>query len=101
MKPITNSWLKIKASKKISADVQTFCWKESPFKRLLRRNRQLIILDFDLILLSVLSWRETRSKVFGPYRSHFLSKKSLIAAENETKEKRRKEEEETQLVHVN
>ena len=38
--------------------------------------------------------------LFGPYRSHFLSKKSLIAAKNETKEKRRKEEEETQLVHV-
>jgi hypothetical protein len=28
--------------------------------------------------------------VFGPYRSHFLSKKSLIAAKNETKEERRK-----------
>jgi hypothetical protein len=39
--------------------------------------------------------------VFGPYRSHFLSKKSLIAAKNETKEERRKEEEETPLVHVN
>ncbi len=39
--------------------------------------------------------------LFGPYRSHFLSKKSLIAAENETKEKRRKEEEDTQLVYVN
>jgi hypothetical protein len=33
--------------------------------------------------------------MFGPYRSHFLSKKSLIAAKNETKEKRWKEEEET------
>jgi hypothetical protein len=33
--------------------------------------------------------------LFGPYRSHFLSKKSLIAAKNETKEKRWKEEEET------
>ena len=39
--------------------------------------------------------------LFGPYRSHFLSKKSLIAAKNETKEERRKEEEETPLVHVN
>ncbi len=39
--------------------------------------------------------------VFGPYRSHFLSKKSLIAAKNETKEERRKEGEETPLVHVN
>ncbi len=38
--------------------------------------------------------------LFGPYRSHFLSKKSLIAAKNETKEERRKEEE-TPLVHVN
>jgi hypothetical protein len=28
--------------------------------------------------------------VFGPYRSHFLSRKSLIAAKNETKEERRK-----------
>jgi hypothetical protein len=28
--------------------------------------------------------------LFGPYRSHFLSKKSLIAAKNETKEERRK-----------
>ncbi len=33
--------------------------------------------------------------VFGPYRSHFLSKKSLIAAKNVTKEKRWKEEKET------
>ncbi len=40
-------------------------------------------------------------RMFGPYRSHFLSKKSLIAAKNETKEERRKEEEETPLVHVN
>jgi hypothetical protein len=39
--------------------------------------------------------------VFGPYRSHFLSRKSLIAAKNETKEERRKEGEETPLVHVN
>jgi hypothetical protein len=37
----------------------------------------------------------TQSLLFGPYRSHFLSKKSLIAAKNETKEKRWKEEEET------
>jgi hypothetical protein len=29
-----------------------------------------------------------KSEVFNPYRSHFISKKSLIAAENETKEKR-------------
>ena len=28
--------------------------------------------------------------LFGPYRSHFLSRKSLIAAKNETKEERRK-----------
>jgi hypothetical protein len=28
--------------------------------------------------------------LFGPYRSHFLSKKNLIAAKNETKEERRK-----------
>ena len=28
--------------------------------------------------------------VFGPYRSHFLSRKSLTAAKNETKEERRK-----------
>jgi hypothetical protein len=33
--------------------------------------------------------------VFGPYRSHFLSRKSLIATKNETKEKRWKEEKET------
>ncbi len=29
-------------------------------------------------------------RVFGPYRSHFLSRKSLIAAKNETKEVRGK-----------
>ncbi len=33
--------------------------------------------------------------LFGPYRSHFLSRKSLIAAKNETKEKMWKEEKET------
>ncbi len=38
---------------------------------------------------------QNHRRVFGPYRSHFLSRKSLIAAKNETKEKRRKEEEET------
>ncbi len=33
--------------------------------------------------------------LFGPYRSHFLSKKSLTAAKNETEEKGWKKEEET------
>ncbi len=39
--------------------------------------------------------------MFGPYRSHFLSRKSLIAAKNETKEKRWIGERDTQTVRVN
>ncbi len=35
---------------------------------------------------------DASTPLFGPYRSHFLSRKSLIAAKNETKEKRWKEE---------
>ncbi len=47
----------------------------------------------------ILAWRNVKNfqtlTLFGPYRSHFLSRKSLIAAKNETKEKRWKEEKET------
>jgi hypothetical protein len=40
-------------------------------------------------------WMVRTLLLFGPYRSHFLSRKSLIAAKNETKEKGWKEEKET------
>jgi hypothetical protein len=44
---------------------------------------------------------EKQGQLFGPYRSHFLSRKSLIAAKNEMKEKRWIGERDAQTVRVN
>jgi hypothetical protein len=63
------------------------------FFKLARRHltSRLVFNPSDLVIIP----KYLSESLFGPYRSHFLSRKSLIAAKNETKEKRWKEEEET------